>query len=243
MSQRFRKSHCRDRWWWELLREHRALWQPVQTTLGPTPAFHLTDPHWGPGGVASRATTCWATHATTWAPWAQHSQQQTRTSHHAQDRAGTPKQKSKLSSAQQWGHFRGNHAFQLWWCSLSYTFTTLCCLLPLLSSSGITFSFSYVLVHEGKKYLLGLQMVLSPSYQSFVSLWARSFCQPIFILDVGGCTCLTKPLPAKWWLAKIISQEQGKDTRVWYWSTCFRSSKNPWLHCKQQQIMTCAASK
>lgn len=30
------------------------------TRLGPTPAFHLTDPHRGPGGVAGKATTCWA---------------------------------------------------------------------------------------------------------------------------------------------------------------------------------------
>lgn len=30
------------------------------TLLGPTPAFHVTDPHWGPGDGAGRATRCWA---------------------------------------------------------------------------------------------------------------------------------------------------------------------------------------
>lgn len=93
--------------------------------------------------------------------------------------------------------------------------------------SHLSSRFTFLLI-QGKKYLLRQQKAMILSHQGFISLWARSFWQPNFILDAGSCTCLTKPLPAKCRLAKIISQEQGEETQeTRCWPTYSRSSKTP----------------
>lgn len=151
---------------------------------------------------------------------------------------------SKLSSAQRWWNFSGNHAFQPCWGSLSYSFTTLRCLLPFL----IFFYLNHTAVNHlilflcsgpwSKKVLTETAKVMSPTHQSFVLLWARSFCQPIFIFDAGCCTCLTNLCQLN-----VFLKSTEKTHRSDIDQHAPEAQKSPVLHCKQQQIVTCAPFK
>lgn len=217
------------------------------TQLGPTPAFHLTEPHWGPGDVAGRATTCRATPGWHLGPSApsrkpgHHTRSKTGQGHPSRTQSSSLPSSGGTSAAIMLSSLAGVH--------LATHLPDCVVFCPSLPSSiwttqlWITFSSSYVLVHEGKKYLLRLQRLWVQAIEALFYCGQDPSVSPFSYLMLEAAPAWQNLCQLNVDLTKSFLKSMEKTHRSDIGQHDPEAQKSPLLHCKQQQIMTCTPFK
>lgn len=246
MSQKLQKTPS-QRWWWELHSAKHCGSQYRPRTAGSNTSLSSYWSTLRAGDAAGRAATCWATpgwHLGLSAP-------SSKPGHHTTSKTGqghpSRSQSSPLPSA-------GGTSVAIMLSSLAdvhlATHLPHCVVFcPSLSSSiwttqlWITFSSSYVLVHEVKKYLVRLQRLWVQPIKALFYCGQDPSVSPFSYLMLDAAPAWQNLCQLNVDLPESFLKSTEKTHRSDIDQHAPEAQKSPVLHCKQQQIVTCAPFK